>query len=325
MNNNLPQKSGNNSITETNSLKNLMTARNSALNPMDYNVRITRNNPGSIVVLLDQSGSMSNEYRGKTKAEAVADVVNDLLNDLVSKCQREGYVRDYCQVLIIGYGQKQEGSSHKPVFCWEGNLKGKDWVKVSELKNNVLESIVNEKQEEMPWGEVIKSTITKNIWIKAIADGLTPMKAALELCYDKIEDWVCDFPDSYPPLVFNITDGYPTDVKHNDELMDVCNRIKSIRTNHGNVLLFNSLYTADGTMTRLPLIDQAIDFEDDYHKTLFESSSLLPSKMKQKAYEKYGNEDFLNKNPVGVIINADVKSIADLLNFGTNTLIDAFE
>jgi hypothetical protein len=51
----------------------------------------------------------------------------------------------------------------------------------------------------------------------------------------------------------------------------------------------------------------------------------MPNKMKQKAYEKYGNKDFLNETPVGVIINADVRSVIDLLNIGTNTLVDNVE
>ncbi len=327
MSNNLPQKSGNNQVQNNNaSSSGLWAARSSALNPLYYNARITRKNPGSIIILLDQSGSMEEEYKeGKTKAEVVADVVNDLLNDIVYKCQREGNVRDYFQIMIIGYGQETEEYVYSPTVSWDGKLANYDWVKVSDLKGNELDSIVTQTQEEMPWGEIIKSTTTKKVWIKPIADGLTPMKAAFELCLEKIEDWICDNNNSYPPLIFNITDGYPSDVDDYNELTEICEKIKSISTDHGNALLFNCLFTSEGNMVRFPFANQSIDFEDDYHKVLFECSSIMPNKMKQKAYEKYGNKDFLNETPVGVIINADVRSVTDLLNIGTNTLVDNVE
>jgi hypothetical protein len=327
MSNNLPEKSENSQVQKsTSNGSNLWAARNTALNPLYYNARITRKNPGSIIILLDQSGSMDDEYKeGKTKAEVVADVVNDLLNDIVFKCQREGSVRDYFQIMIIGYGQETEEFEYVPKICWEGALATYDWVKVSDLKGNELDSIISKNQEIMPWGEVIESSTTKKIWIQPIAEGLTPMKAAFELCLEKIEDWICDNINSFPPLIFNITDGFPSDVDDLNELTEVCDKIKNISTNHGNSLLFNCLFTSEGEMLRFPFLSQSLDFEEAYHKILFECSSIMPSKMKQKAYEKYGNKDFLNETPVGVIINADVRSVTDLLNIGTNTLVDNVE
>jgi len=325
MSSNLPQKSGNNQIQNSTITSGLWAARNTAINPLYYNARITRKNPGSIIILLDQSGSMDEEYKeGKTKAEVVADVVNDLLNDIVYKCQREGSVRDYFQLMIIGYGQETEEYIYSPKVSWDGKLAKYDWVKVSDLKGNELDSIVTQTQEEMPWGEIIKSTTTKKVWINPIADGLTPMKAAFELCLEKIEDWICDNYNSYPPLIFNITDGYPSDVDDYNELIEICDKIKNICTDHGNALLFNCLFTS-GEMIRFPSQNHFFDFEDDFHKILVQCSSLIPPKMKQKLYEKYGKEEYLNGSPSGVILNAGIKEIGDLLNIGTNTLVDNVE
>jgi hypothetical protein len=227
--------------------------------------------------------------------------------------------------MIIGYGQESEYDIYEPKIIWEGKLANNDWVKVSDLKGNELDSLVSKTQETMPWGEIIESTITKKIWITPIAEGLTPMKAAFEFCLEKLEDWKYDNINSFPPLIFNITDGFPSDVDDFNELSEVCDKIKNISTNHGNSLLFNCLFNSEGEMVRFPFLSQYLDFEEEFHKILFECSSIMPPKMKQKAYEKYGNKDFLNETPVGVIINADVRSVIDLLNIGTNTLVDNVE
>ena len=64
MSNNLPQKSRNSQLQNSSAnTSGLWAARSSALNPLYYNARITRNNPGSIIILLDQSGSMDEEYK----------------------------------------------------------------------------------------------------------------------------------------------------------------------------------------------------------------------------------------------------------------------
>jgi len=163
---NLPETTNSNQIQNTNTISELLAVRSIAMNPLFYNVRITRNNPAAIVILLDQSGSMNEEYKNeKKKSEVVADVINDLLNTLLYKCQREGVVRDYFQILIIGYGQEDSDGKCEPIFCWEGNLENKDWVKVSELKNNELKTLEYETQEVMPWGEVVSSKNIKKIWM----------------------------------------------------------------------------------------------------------------------------------------------------------------
>lgn len=40
----------------------------------------------------------------------------------------EGGIRDYFNILIIGYG-KDVGNTEVSII-WEGNLTGKDWAKV---------------------------------------------------------------------------------------------------------------------------------------------------------------------------------------------------
>src|ERR1700738_4701374 len=63
-----------------------------------YGAEISRQNPGCIVFLVDQSGSMDEAMAGATgqrKKEAVADAINRLLYNLVLRCAREDGVRPY--------------------------------------------------------------------------------------------------------------------------------------------------------------------------------------------------------------------------------------
>src|SRR5690606_8118693 len=238
MSNNLPQKSKNSQLQNSSvNTSGLWAARSSALNPLYYNARITRNNPSAIVLLIDQSGSMVEHfYNGKSKAEAVADIVNSFFSELIDRCIRENEVRDYFDVLVLGYGcENEEGSDVN--ICWEGNLKDKQWVKVSELKDNVLRIDTINTIKKMPFGE-IPSTESKKIWINPVADSLTPMKSALELCKNYLEEWILEHPSSFPPLVFNITDGFPTDVDDILEIVEISEKIKNLQTTDGNVLLF---------------------------------------------------------------------------------------
>jgi hypothetical protein len=73
--------------------------------------QITRTNPGCVIILIDQSGSMGGAFRGNPrvrKCEVAADSTNELLSGLCSGCSRiEGQsftIGHYFDVGVIGYG-----------------------------------------------------------------------------------------------------------------------------------------------------------------------------------------------------------------------------
>ena len=66
--------------------------------------RISRNNPSSLIFLIDQSGSMNDAWGEDStlkKADKVADIINRFLQALSIKCAREDGVRDYYHVACI--------------------------------------------------------------------------------------------------------------------------------------------------------------------------------------------------------------------------------
>src|SRR3954462_12834797 len=74
---------------------------------MPYEAQISRTNPACILVLIDQSKSMSEPFIGtdQSKAVVVADAVNRLLQNLVLRSAKAEGVRDYLHVGVIGYGK----------------------------------------------------------------------------------------------------------------------------------------------------------------------------------------------------------------------------
>src|SRR6266404_2591753 len=99
---------------------------------MAYTAEISRNNPSCFLFLIDQSGSMVDNFSGevaKKKADGVADAINKLLQNLVIRCAKEEGVRDYFHVGVIGYGATVASA-------FGGQLAGRELVPVSEIANS---------------------------------------------------------------------------------------------------------------------------------------------------------------------------------------------
>lgn len=325
-NSNLPSKQTAGTQAAVSAAGNLFAARQTALKPTQYSERATREKPCAFVFLIDQSGSMEDEIQHangviRSKAEAVAEIINNILTVLIMKCYKDGVIRDYFHVLAIGYGKDIDGETGVD-FAWEGKLSGRDWLKASELKDNELMDEVTTEAETMPWGEVRQKTVTKKIWINPYADFLTPMHQALALCKEKLGEWVNNHQESFPPLIFNISDGKPSDIEDTKEIVDICNEIKSLQTSDGHVLLINCLLPDDGgAEVRLPSVNERSILTDENHLALFDGASTLPNEKKQLAFEIFQEQKILTEEVKLVVLNSSPDSLIKLINFGTRTAI----
>ena len=63
-----------------------------------------------------------------------------------------------------------------------------------------------------------------------------PMCEALSAASKALQDWTAQHPDSYPPMVINVTDGDATD--GNPE--PLAQEVMALGTNDGNALLYNA-------------------------------------------------------------------------------------
>src|SRR5438046_8804564 len=91
------------------------------------------------------------------------------------------------------------------------------------------------------------------IWVKPKAGGGTPMCGALRRARDLAEYWAYQHPDSYPPVIVNVTDGEATD----GDPTGIAQEIYGIATNDGKAMIFNVYCTRHS--------DAPIDFEVKVH------------------------------------------------------------
>src|SRR5689334_17810358 len=73
-----------------------------------YTAEINRRQPACLLLLIDQSYSMSEQWRndGASKADALALAVNRILGNAVLLCSKgDERIYDYFEVGIVGYGE----------------------------------------------------------------------------------------------------------------------------------------------------------------------------------------------------------------------------
>jgi hypothetical protein len=118
--------------------------------------------------------------------------------------------------------------------------------------------------------------------------GGTDSRAALQLACNYLQDAVQDdrFKDAFPPMVFHLTDG-----ESQTDAEPVADQIKQLSTNDGNVLLVNALI---GTNTNLNYAgpDDFPGYQDeddsgplDHSKKLFRMSSEAPETIRLNLVE----------------------------------------
>lgn len=256
---------------------------------MSYQAPVSREHPSCIFLLVDQSGSMEEEFAGdftRTKAEGVAEAINRLLLELVISCVKshdEG-PRHYFDIGMIGYG-----ATVGPLLG--GDLVGRTLVSIVELADNPL-------APDQPR------------WVEATAGGLTPMGQAIYEAGAAIADWANDHPDSFPPIVLNISDGAATD---EEMVAKWVPQLKSLRTNDGELMFFNlNVARFEGAPILWPGADT--ELPNELARQLFEYSSVLPSAMLTRARRL---DPSIPDDARGFAYNADFAALAQFLETGT--------
>lgn len=271
---------------------------------MAYSAEISRNNPACILILIDQSGSMEEPFSGsqRRKADGVADVTNRLLQNLVVRCAREEGIRDYFHLGVLGYGVEVG-----PAF--RGPLAGRSLVPISEIGHAParLEERTREREDGM--GGLVREKVRFPIWFESVANGATPMCQALGRAAGLVGDWVRRYPEGFPPIVVNISDGQPTD----GDPTAIASELRGMRTTDGEVLLLNVHLSAhQSTPIQFPSSDAGLP--DAHSRLLYKLSSPLTPGMLSAA-----QEEGLQAAPGarGFVFNADIISLIKFLNIGT--------
>lgn len=242
---------------------------------------------------------------GKSKAVRLADAVNRLIYELIIRCtkdQTEG-VRNYYDVGVIGYGGHVGPA-------WSGKLAGRELVPIREVADNAARVETRRRQVEDGAGGLVSETVRFPVWFDAVAENGTPMCEALRYVHRSLSGWVQRNPDSFPPIVINITDGEATDGDPRGPAQD----IHSLATGDGNVLLFNAHLSSQSGAPALYPSDES-NLPDQYARLLFQMSSLLPPHIRQTAVAE--GYLLIDEQSRGFVFNADIVEVIKFLDIGT--------
>ena len=259
------------------------------------NVPIGTSNPGCIVILVDQSWSMNEDWGTGTKAEGAALAVNRILEELVLAARAGDTVKDRCHVSVIGYGERVENVVDGMISDIPSSL-----IEVKKVKKSISDGA----------GGLVEVEVEMPIWVEPAANNGTPMHEAFERAAEIIQRWCDDKPDSFPPTVINITDGV---ANYPDLTADAARKVMNLHTTDGSVLIFNIHIANNMHQVIFPHnTDQLVG--DGFAEFLFSLSSALPEPLGEEA-----KKADLPSEPDArcFAYNADPATMIKILQFGS--------
>ena len=268
---------------------------------MAYLEKMSSANPGCIIIMIDQSGSMADPYgnSGEKKKDLAALAVNRVIYEIAEASSDGEGIKDRCFIGVIGYGVKSTG-----VDLILGDM-------ISNIAENPLRVEKIKKKISDGAGGLIEIDEDFPIWVEPKADWGTPMDSAFKRASQLTQEWCKEHPDSFPPLVINITDGEPNDI---DGAKREAENLVSLSNNDGNVLLLNA-HIANGLSDPIKLPSDVTVLSDSLAQFLFEISSVLPDVLLGEA-QKVGFNTVSGAK--GMVYNADAEVLIRLLNFGSS-------
>ena len=283
---------------------------------MPYTADISRNNPGCFLFLLDQSGSMSEAFGGQPgqlKMDGAADAVNRVMDAISQRCSQGMDVRDYFHIGVITYSTDSSGN---PLIAsaLPGTSPDQPFLPVSEV---VEAADVEERQvkESDGAGGLVDVNRRFPVWLRPVAGFGTPMCAALDAAARALQEWTAQHPDSYPPMVINISDGAATD--GDPELL--AREIMGFGTNDGSVLFYNAHLSQMSAMpVQYPAEENSLP-PDEYALQMFRMSSVFPDPVLEMA----GSMGLpVAEGSRGYVYNADMVALVQFLDIGTRAATD---
>lgn len=275
-----------------------------------YEQTFSRTNPGCIVFLLDRSDSMKRVWgNGRDSlAQGAARALNKILLDLCVKSTKEvgGSARHYFDVGVFGYGARPVAGGEGVESAFGGALAGQAIVPIPQLFDNPL-AVAEEPSADATPGARIP------IWVEPVFGHRTPMCQAIATAGGHVFDWAAAHPQSFPPIVINITDGLVTDNPFDGaDLTDWAGRLASIETSDGNALLLNIFLSADGAPEVLfPVTPAGLPQPGP---ELFGISSPLPKTMVANARASLVD---VPDGARGLVFNAGLATLVKFLEIGT--------
>ncbi|MBR5103127.1 MAG: VWA domain-containing protein [Bacteroidales bacterium] len=261
--------------------------------------------PGLLIILVDQSGSMMNEYiDGDSRTVFSAKVINRVINTIIKKNFNKDKPKNRCFITVLGYG-----------------------IEVKELCSGYLEELyanplrIEEAVRKVSDGDggLVEKKVKRPIWVEPIDENVwTNMKDAFVMAKDLAQAWIADQKDRPAPVIINISDGEPYyDHKPISECIAetkaVAKEIMQLSNDDGHVLIFNAEIGTGGHKFITPADESEVVGEAA--KFLFEISSVIPEGYKAAAVK---NGLSVRPGSRGCVFNADAEELIKLIDFGSS-------
>lgn len=293
-----------------------------------YEQKISRANPQLIVILIDQSASMSELFfQNYSIAHTAKYITDNCLYEIMRNCVSGDEIRPYVDLAIIGYGTSVVSATPKiPMEQLP--------FSVTELQNSYIK---RNEIDDSSIGDADEGVSKPRFeWVEEKSLGTTSMWGALKKAKEITEKWIANHRNSFPPMILNITDGYANDDPEIGErwdsyqdlgdvsTLDIVATVKDIQklaTTDGNVLLCNAHVSAD----EKKIITYPVDIqniENPFAKLMFEMSSVIPDNLL-----KTGVEMALPVRPGSrlFLFNSEAHSLLNFLRFGTSAALSGLK
>jgi hypothetical protein len=266
--------------------------------------------PGYIIFLVDQSGSMAENYTGgKNKAEFTSLVINRTITDLIFTNSAGDKIKDRVFISLIGYGGSG-GNSVDDIRSDYLSAFSDTPIRIETIKKKVSDGAggLVEIDESMPI--FIEPTCPYN--------GLTPMAEALAFAKQLIEGWISKKPDNPAPVIINVSDGMPyTGINTSDDIqktISVANSIMNISTGDGNPLIFN-VHLGQSPFNETKFSSNENEVAGEEGKLLFKISSKVPETYRDAARK---HEFVTVDESRGFVSNSGPETLIKFINFGSS-------
>jgi hypothetical protein len=273
-----------------------------------YEEAISRKRPGCIVFLLDRSDSMSRSWEGEeTLAQGAARVINGILLELCLRAQKgQGVSYHYFDIGMFGYGIRPVAGGEGVESAFGGPLAGRALVPLPELRDSPI--AVREVASPDVGGPAARAPV----WVEPVHGYRTPMCEAIAVAGQHVYEWTQTHPESFPPIVINITDGMVTDSPFEGaSLNEWAGRLTGVSTIDGAALLFNIFLAPESGTVMLPPSDAGLPIPGP---DLFQISSVLPPPMIRNAQS---SGIMPEPGARGFAFNADPTTLVKFLEIGT--------
>jgi uncharacterized protein YegL len=252
------------------------------------------------MILLDQSSSMA----ANQKALMASKAVNRVIYEVMLASRAGAKIKDRCYIGVIGYGV-----TIRPLVGGQISV-----VAAKPLRSETIQQLTPDGA-----GGLVYTPMDLPIWVEPLTDNGTPMAQAMDQAFSLIEQWITNHRDSFPPIVINITDGEPDDFNVSTceapATTIAAKRLMDLKTDDGNLLLFNAHITGQSTALGISLPASDTGLLDAYAKLLFKITSILPPRFVDEAY-KVGLSPQTGAR--GLVFQGNEDSLIRFLTFGSS-------